>query len=303
MFSGDKPLGLFADKLPHNLKCVNEVFGAIAELFKHAGISNYERLPDQIEEKAQFAKLFRLLCGFVNASRLQGFTWETKTYTYTDEGGNSASITVELDEATFGILMLRYKELFGPGGVTPPPDTPFDLDGSLTEIDTGKIDYDYMNTRFVKFLVALTNGNPDEIESVRAELHSTFASLTSEEQKYAQIFLADLESGKITIEDGKLFKDYVSEYMKRAKDDLIHRISVALGIDESKLREFKQSKITEADIDKFGRLTALKASADITKAKAYFDSKDGIAYPIPRVRQKLDKVLRDYIINDVLPEV
>ncbi len=303
MFSGDKPLGLFADKLPHNLKCVNEVFGAIAELFKHAGISNYERLPDQIEEKAQFAKLFRLLCGFVNASRLQGFTWETKTYTYTDEGGNSASITVELDEATFGILMLRYKELFGPGGVTPPPDTPFDLDGSLTEIDTGKIDYDYMNTRFVKFLVALTNGNPDEIESVRAELHSTFASLTSEEQKYAQIFLADLESGKITIEDGKLFKDYVSEYMKRAKDDLIHRISVALGIDESKLREFKQSKITEADIDKFGRLTALKASADITKAKAYFDSKDGIAYPIPRVRQKLDKVLRDYIINDVPPEV
>ena len=199
--------------------------------------------------------------------------------------------------------MLRYKELFGPGGVTPPADTPFDLDGSLTEIDTGKIDYDYMNTRFVKFLVALTNGNPDEIESVRAELHSTFASLTSEEQKYAQIFLADLESGKITIEDGKLFKDYIGEYMKRAKDDLIHRISVALGIAEDKLREFKQSKVTEADIDKFGRLTALKATADISKAKAYFDLKDGAAYPIPRVRQKLDKVLRDYIINDVPPDV
>ena len=33
-----------------------------------------------------------------------------------------------------------------------------------------KIDYDYMNTRFVKFLVALSNGNHDEIESVRAEL-------------------------------------------------------------------------------------------------------------------------------------
>ena len=55
MFLGDKPLGLFADKLPHNLKCVNEVFGAIAKLFKHAGNSNYERLPDQIEEKNQFA--------------------------------------------------------------------------------------------------------------------------------------------------------------------------------------------------------------------------------------------------------
>lgn len=66
--------------------------------------------------------------------------------------------------------MLRYKELFGSGGVTPPAVTPFDLDGSLTEIDPWKIDYDYMSTRFVKFLVALTNGNSNEIESVHAEI-------------------------------------------------------------------------------------------------------------------------------------
>lgn len=303
MFSGDKPLGLFANKLPYNLKRVNEVFGAIAELFNRAGINSFERLPDLVEEKAQFAKLFRSLCGFVSASRLQGFIWENKTYMYTEEDGNSVNITVELDETTFGILMLRYKELFGPGGITPPADTPFDLDGSLTEIDTGKIDYDYMNTRFVKYLVALKNGNPDEIENVRVELYSTFASLTNEEQKYAQLFLADLESGKATIEDGKVLKDYISEYMKRAKDDLIHRVSIVLGVDEDKLREFKLGKITEADIDKFGRLTALKLSADISKAKEYFDSKDGVSYPTPRVRQKLDKALRDFIIYDIAPEI
>ena len=80
-------------------------------------------------------------------------------------------------------------------------------------------------------------------------------------------------------------------------------ISEALGVDESKLREFKQSKVSETDIDKFSRLTALKATADISKAKAFFDLKDSTSYPIPRVRQKLDKVLRDYIINDVPPEV
>ena len=38
--------------------------------------------------------------------------------------------------------MQRYKELFGHGGVMPPAGTTFDLDRSLTEIDTGKIDYD-----------------------------------------------------------------------------------------------------------------------------------------------------------------
>ena len=303
MFSGDKPLELFADKLPINLKHVNEVFDLISDLFKHAGVSDFGQLPDQIEEKAQFAKLFRSLCRYVNAARLQGYTWEVKTYPYNDEDGNATSITVELDEVTFGILMLRYKELFGSEGSVLPADTPFDLDGSLTEIDTGKIDYDYMNTRFVKFLVALTNGNPDEIENVRTELHSTFASLTSEEQKYAQIFLTDLESGKVVVEDGKLFKDYINEYMKRAADSLIHRVSEALGVDENKLREFKKSKVTDIDIDKFGRLTALKSSADISKAKAYFDTKDGKSYPIPRVRQKLDAALRAFIINNVFEEI
>ena len=31
-------------------------------------------------------------------------------------------------------------------------DVPFEIDGYLTEIDTGRIDSDYMNSRFEKFL-------------------------------------------------------------------------------------------------------------------------------------------------------
>ena len=178
-------------------------------------------------------------------------------------------------------------------------DVPFDLDGSLTEIDTGKIDYDYMNTRFAKFLVSLNNGNPDEIASVKNELHSTFATLTAEEQKHAGVFLSDLESGKVRIVEGKLFKDYVSEYMQQAKDDAIHKVAEALGVNEDSLREFKRSKVTAEDIDRFGRFSALKATADLTKAKAYLEERDRCTYPIPRVRQKMDKMLREFIINDV----
>lgn len=35
---------------------------------------------------------------------------------------------------------------------------PFDIDGYITEIDTGKIDADFMNSRFDKFLKILEQG-------------------------------------------------------------------------------------------------------------------------------------------------
>ena len=299
MFSGNKPMGLFADKLPFNLQGMNDTYKLISDLFKHAGVADFAMLPPTTEEKAKFAKLYRTLCGYYNAAKLQGFIWEVKEYTYTADDGTTQKIMVEMSENTFAILTLRYKELFSPGGVTPPDDTPFDLDGSLTEVDTGKIDYDYMNTRFTKFVTVLDNGDPDEIERVKNELHSTFASLTSEEQKFANIFLVDIESGKVHIEEGKLFKDYINEYMQREKDDIIHQVAVALGVDEEQLREFKKEHISEADIDKFGRFTALKASVDISVAKAYFEKRDGKTYITPRVRQQLDASLRNFILYDI----
>ena len=33
LYSGDRPLGLFVDRLAHNLEKMNEVYGDIAELF------------------------------------------------------------------------------------------------------------------------------------------------------------------------------------------------------------------------------------------------------------------------------
>lgn len=299
MYSGNKPLGLFADKLPMNLKGINDTFDIIDALFQNARIINFETLPPSVEEKAKFAKMFRVLCGYINASRLQGFHWDVLDYQFTNDTGAEYFIKVIIDETTYQILSLRYKELFAPGGFLPPEDAPFDLDGSLIEIDTGKIDYDYMNTRFTKYLKVLDNGDPDEIERVKNELHSTFATLTVEEQRFANLFLSDIESGRAEIIDGKLFKDYISEYMQRAKDDIIHQVAASLGVDEDKLREFKKSKVTEEDIDKFGRFTELKASANITIAKSFFEKRDGKTYPIPRIRQKIDAILRNFIINDI----
>ena len=108
-------------------------------------------------------------------------------------------IKVDLDEATYSKLLQRYKELENDGGIGG-DDIPFDLKAHLTEIDTGLIDTAYMNSRFEKYIKALDAGiPPEELEAVKNDLHKSFALLSQEEQKYANIFLHDIEINTIIV--------------------------------------------------------------------------------------------------------
>ena len=74
LYSGDRPIGLFVDRLAHNLEKMNEVYGDIAELFTSAGVPDFEKLPQDRSVCAKFAKLFRELNDYMEAARVQGFT-------------------------------------------------------------------------------------------------------------------------------------------------------------------------------------------------------------------------------------
>ena len=85
--------------------------------------------------------------------------------------------------------------------------------------------------------------------------------------------------------------------MTKAKDDQIHRIAVVLGLDEDKLRVMMTLKVTDANINEFGRFDALKATADKGKAKEYFEKVEGTKIIPPKVPMKIDKLLRDFILS------
>jgi len=121
LYSGDKPLGLFAQRLQKNLSNMNFLFGQIKDVFEQAGIENFERLPLEMTERKKFVELFRQFNEYLEAAKVQGFTWKSLEYTFTDEEtGEVTEITVELDETMYLILAKRYKELFVwvPGGDT-----------------------------------------------------------------------------------------------------------------------------------------------------------------------------------------
>ena len=156
-----------------------------------------------------------------------------------------------------------------------------------------------MNSRFEKYIKVL---HKDDIskefkEDALNDLHNTFATLNQEEQKYANIFLHDLQRGDVFLKEGKTFRDYITDYQFKAKNDQIHRFAEALGLDEEKLRTMMDLKLTESTIDEFGRLEVLKATKDKDKVKAYFQKKEGVEISKARANIKADKLIREFILK------
>lgn len=296
LYSGDKPLGLFVQHLAENLKMMNELYEDISELFSNAGIENFEKLPSDISVCRKFAKDFKELNSYLEAAKIQGFKWEVTSYTDDNTGEN---IEMTFDEKTYLVLVLRYKELSGGGGGGTGDDVPYDLVGYITEIDTGLIDADYMNSRFEKYLklLNLEGASAEAVEQAETELHKTFATLSQEEQKYANIFLHDIQRGDVAITEGKTLRDYITEYLSKAKDDQIHRVAVALGVDEVKLRNIMSLQLNSTNINEFGRYDDLKKTVNKAKAKEYFEKIEGTKIIPPKVNVKVDNLLREFILG------
>ena len=297
LYSGDKPLGLFADKLEKNLEEMNEAFDQITHLFAAAGISDFARLPDETTERAKFASLFKKLSKHYEAARIQGFSWSKLVYVFKKDEGDR-TIEVKCDENTYLVLAVRYKELsISKGPQT--PDVPFEIDGYLTEISTGSIDAEYMNTRFEKYLKSLEVGAQEEVDKALAELHKTFSSLSQEDQKYALLFLHDIQTGSVKIQSGKTLLDYITEYHARAKDDQIHRFALAVGVNEELLRDYMKTHVSGTEIsNEFGRFDKLLESVDMSIAQSFVEKTEGRKLPAFKVRMRINEILRKFILAD-----
>lgn len=294
-YSGGKPFGLFADKLEYNLGKLNELYDEIEEIFRSAGVENFEKLPEDHTECGQFAKLFKRFNNYLEAAKIQGFTWNKLSYEITTRAGK-ATVELRLDETIYLILALRYKELFSGEGIgVGSYDVPYEIDSYLTEINTGVIDANYMNSRFNKYLKALQNGT--ETAAVLDELHKSFATLTQEEQKYANIFLHDVQNGDVIVDEGRTLRDYITEYMTSAKSDQIHRFSLALGVDEKMLLDFMQLRVTEANINEFGRFDKFKATVNRDKAKDFLETFEQTTIKPFQINMKVDQILRKFILE------
>ncbi|MCE0991411.1 HsdR family type I site-specific deoxyribonuclease [Pseudomonas putida] len=294
LYSGDKPIGLFADQLPRNLERLNDCFTEIGGIFSASGITDFAKLPDDLAARAAFAKQFNRFSAILEAAKIQGFTWDKSVYEFDTDP--KQSIAVAITKLQYLTLLQRYKEL-GAGGGGAGESIPFDIDSHITEIDTGKIDADYMNSRFAKYLKELQSGDERAKEVTLAELHRSFTSLSQEDQKLAEIFLHDIQRGDVQIDPARTFRDYLTDYKTAAKDKEVAAIVSALGVHSAKLIALMSTHLTEANLNEYGRFDDLRGTVDQEKAKAYFDGLEGVSLPIFKVKIKAAKLLSDFLLR------
>lgn len=302
LYSGDRPLDMFVQKLPENIALMDTRLQEILMVFEAAGVGDLSKLPASQEARRKFAKEFVELNEFLEAAKVQGFTWEQDAYEFREEPKEgsqlSESVLVQpvIDERTYLVLVQRYKELFSGGTPGDAPDAPYELDGHITEIDTGLIDSDYMNSNFEKWLKCLEQDD-EGLAAAREELHRSFASLSQDDQRFAELFLHDVERGDATLEEGMTLRDYVTSYACKAKNAQVQRVVEALGIDGDLLTAMVALDLTESNINEFGRFDDLKDSIDKVRAKAFFEQKEGKSLPPFKVNTRAAALLKRFILK------
>ena len=288
LYSGDRPMGLFVDNLDKVIDKMNVCFADIADIFKRAGVADFATNPDDETACAKFVKLFNQLNDHLQAARLLGFVWEKLSYDVIQEDDSVITATLNFDQETYDKLLARYKDLFkeslSSGGGS--DDVPFDLRSHINEIETDKIDQNYMNARFEKWLKTI--GGTEEAAALE-ELHHSFATLSKEDQKFAELFLHDVQSGDIKLDPNLALSDYITTYKQKDANDKVLKVIKDLGLNGALLLQLLERKYTRENLD-LGKLNALKATVDREKAKVYFNEERMIF-----LNKRIDEFLREFI--------
>lgn len=228
----------------------------------------------------------------MEAIRLQMFTWQKNI----DE-----KLGLNLDEETYNTLAVRYGELLSSS--TPDskfnPVIPFDITAKAHRQESIRIDADYMNKNFEKYIRAYNIDDFDStlIDQLRMMLHKSFAQLSQEEQRAARQILVDIEHKRLVVDENKTLTDYINEYMNVDWNAKIQYCINLLGVDEAKLRALLNAHVNETNIDEYGRFNELISTVDIERAKQNLGIVD---HPHWKCIIKIKNILREFVIYNKL---
>ena len=321
LYSGNKPFQLYVPKLDENIVDMNRVYSQIKDLFDAEGIQDFASVPEENESKKKFVKLYNELNTYLCAAKIQGYVpkdmlelkkMELEKITMKDklsieefQDMNQSSyekimeISSPITQAALNALKQRYIDISNIVEYEKMDEVPFDIDGSLIEIDDGKIDSDYINSRFTKFLKVLKYNecSKDDVDKALNDLHKSFASLSQIQQKFANMVIHDIESGDLSIDDNKTFMDYITEYETNTENDQIKRLADSFGLEEDKLRNMLKLPINASNINEYGRFDDLLKTVNQEKTRIFLEKIYQKPIEVWESNIEVQKILRDIVLN------
>lgn len=316
MYSGDRPYDLFVPKLKENIESMEYYYKQIVDLFKSEGITNFETIPENTPERKKFVSLFNKFNKYLAAAKIQGFRFDNDEHNLSilkkakseDVIIKENETKVDLDFSDINTLFItaeeyealkqRYREV-SKSAENEHNNAPYEIQSYITEFDSVKVNNDYMNSKFQKYLKALGQKNisKKELDDTLKALHKSFATLTHEQQVFAKLFMNDINSGDVEIEEGKSFMDYITEYQQKAENNQIGKLCDTFGIDKQKLKKIMNLQQDNDKITDVGGFEEIKNSIDIEKAKNYFEKLTGKEYDIFDVNIDAYDLLFKFIIS------
>ena len=321
LYSGDKPFQLYVPKLDENISKMNFIYSQLADLFESEGINDFTSLPNNDESKRKFVKLYNEFNKYLCAARIQGYvpnneqnndnvskidklfdselSHEEKNDISEENYEKILSLKSPITQDTLDALKQRYIDISKIHENIYENETPYDIDGSLIEIDDGKIDSDYINSKFTKFLKVLKYNecSDEKLEKALNSLHKSFASLSQEQQKYANMIIHDIESGDLIIEENKSFMDYITQYATNAENDQIRKLAQAFDLDENKLRNMMTLPVSAKNLNEYGRFDDLLNSVNYDIARKSLEEIYRRKIEVWEAHIEVQKILREFILQ------
>lgn len=298
IYSGHKPYGIFVDKLEENLTSINSIFDTIKAIFESNNIDNFDKNPANPEDVAKFVLEFNKLYKRIEAAKIQGFRWSKLIYKFV-HGNAIISLRVNLSEEEYNILLVRYKETIvevPPG--EPPIEVIYNINTNIIENSSIKIDYDYMESKFKKYIKALQINNNDDlslINSVFDELRHSFAFLSQDDQKIANIIIHDIQSGDLIIHESDTFNELMTTYKLSRKANNITEFSKLWGIPEDQLKHFIEESKNYSNLNEYGRLDQLLNVTNINIAIQHILDKENKKVNPIKARKEICDALKIFV--------
>ena len=296
LFARKREDGIFANKLPSNVENMNQIFEQIQDIFVANGILDMSRLPEDESTQARIAQLTRKFQESYTSARLQGFDWNKVVVS--DEIGKDG-IEVKVTEKEYLTLLMRCNEMAKRGKERNRAGAfAYDIGVNLSAIQNEKITAEYLDRKF-KIWTDYRNGkNPikEREEELLKELEKNLSTLSEDDQNLAREIIRDIETGRLEVEEGKTFRDYIASYGESRKNREIQDAVEKLGVDEEKLRDLVMNK--PKYYKEGGRAIALENSIDDELARIYYQRvhhREGTNLQAIRYTKK---VLKEFIMYD-----
>ncbi|MBR5645494.1 MAG: type I restriction endonuclease subunit R [Treponema sp.] len=314
-YSGENTQGVFVNKLPANLKKMEQTYDEIKDLFVKAGVPDFSSLPEDEATVAKFVKLYNKFNAYLDAAKVQGFQWDKTDYPVMESeigqpevkeeplsDGTTAtvmpSVSFGVPQDAFQAITQRYVGIVqkgkgtGSGNAIPP----FEIDIHLVENHMDKIDEAYLQKFFKAYIDSLkaTGEGSEESKKALEELYSEFAKLSTDHQRLARNIISDIQTGKLNVDSDFSLRDLITQYAKDEQDNKAKQFCDNLGIDVEKFNELVEG-INKDNPDEGGKLSAIINLVVHEKAKAYFLQRDKEDYSDWKVKS----LVREYVTKFV----